>query len=320
MELDAYDKQLLYLLDKDASISLAELAKKLRRSKPFILHRMKRLEQEGIVTGYYAIVDMSRLGFFTFRIYLDLQKSTWQDRLEMVEFIKTLPNVWTIGTLHGKWDLAAFIGVKTIPEFHAVWDQIKLRYKDKIKQYKIAIYAPVYNYNRTFFMDKLEKNDLKEERVYGIGVPEEVEELDWRILQAYAPAVRQSSLELAKKLQVSPDTIRSHIRNLRKRQVIVGYKIGLNLSKLGYDSYRVDFDLMRTDKVKDLFLYCQVHKSVYQINNTIGGADFEIEVVVRNAEELTQFIDSIKTKFKDMIRDDDHFRFSTIHLLNYIPD
>ena len=43
--IDLYDKKLLYELDKDSSIGLAQLSKKLRRSKQFILYRMKKLEE-----------------------------------------------------------------------------------------------------------------------------------------------------------------------------------------------------------------------------------------------------------------------------------
>jgi len=69
LKLDKYDKKLLYELDKKANLPLSVLASKLHRSKQVILYRMKKLEEDGIITGYHAIVDMAKLGYFSFRIY-----------------------------------------------------------------------------------------------------------------------------------------------------------------------------------------------------------------------------------------------------------
>jgi len=317
-KLDLYDNKLLYELDKDSSINLSKLAKKLRRSKQFILYRMKKLEEVGIITGYHAIVDMSKLGYFTFRVYFKFQQMTKEDGKEFVEYIRNnLKQVWTITSMHGKWDYALFLGVKTISEFHNIWDEIMMSYKEKIKSYNVAVYAPIYNFNRKFF---LEESKESIERIYGTGEKEKVDDLDWKLIKIYANNVRQSSLEVSEKLKVSPDTVRKRIKKLEKRKIIVGYKIGLNLEKLGYVSYRVDLQLISTKRNKELFNYCRNHRNIYQINKSIGGADFEIEVIVKDLENLIELIDEIKTKFKDVINDVDYFGFSTFHILQYIPD
>lgn len=317
IKLDKYDKTLLYELDRDSSQELANLAKKLNRSKQFVLYRIKKLEEQKVIIAYNAIVDMSKLGYFTFRVYLDLKETTEEEKNNIINYAKTIENIWTITTMHEKWDLALFLGVKSVNEFHSIFETIFSRYKEKIKKYNVSIYAPIYNLNRRFF---LEKNELPITRVYGIGEKEEISELDFNIIKAYAPNVRQSSLELSKKINASPDTIRAHIKNLEKRRVIAGYKIGLNIEALGYQSYRIDFELKSFERIKELFNLCKSLNSIYQINKTIGGADFEVEAVVKSKEELIKLIDNIKIKFKDTISDVDYFGFSTFHILNYIPD
>ncbi|KHO45202.1 MAG: AsnC/Lrp family transcriptional regulator [archaeon GW2011_AR3] len=317
-KLDLFDKKILYEVDKKSNISLAELSHKLKRSKQFILYRMKKLEQENIITGYHAIIDMARLGYFTFRVYFKFQQMAKKQGDEFVSHVENnLSQVWTITSMHGKWDFALFLGVKNILEFHTIWDNIMLKYKKNIKLYNVAVYAPIYNFNRKFFLDTHEHSI---ERVYGGGQREDVDELDWRIIQKYANDVRQSSLEIAKSLKISPDTVRSRIRLLEKKKVIVGYKIGLNLEKLGYVSYRVDLQLLSTARNAELFEYCKNHRNIYQINKSIGGADFETEVIVRDLNHLLEVIDDIKSKFPDVVNDVDYFGFSTFHILKYIPD
>ncbi|HLC73339.1 MAG TPA: Lrp/AsnC family transcriptional regulator [Candidatus Nanoarchaeia archaeon] len=318
IKLDIYDKRLLYELDKNSKMKLQQLSKKLRRSKQFTLYRIKKLEEENIITGYNAIVDMSKLGYFTFRVYFKFQQTTIGDGKNFVKLVREkFKQVWTITDMHGKWDYALFLGVKKISEFHDIWDGIMLKYKPKIRNYNVAVYAPVYNFNRTFF---LESSAEVIERVYGIGEKEELDELDWELIEVYANNVRQSSLEIAKKLKISPDTVRTRIRKLEQRKIITGYKVGLNLEPLGYVGYRVDLQLISSRRNKELFQFCKQHKNIYQINKSIGGADFETEVIVKNLNELLLVIDEIKTKFGDVVMDVDYFGFSTFHILQYIPD
>ena len=318
IKLDIYDKRLLYELDKNSKMKLQQLSKKLRRSKQFTLYRIKKLEEENIITGYNAIVDMSKLGYFTFRVYFKFQQTTIGDGKNFVKLVREkFKQVWTITDMHGKWDYALFLGVKKISEFHDIWDGIMLKYKPKIRNYNVAVYAPVYNFNRTFF---LESSAEVIERVYGIGEKEELDELDWELIEVYANNVRQSSLEIAKKLKISPDTVRTRIRKSEQRKIITGYKVGLNLEPLGYVGYRVDLQLISSRRNKELFQFCKQHKNIYQINKSIGGADFETEVIVKNLNELLLVIDEIKTKFGDVVMDVDYFGFSTFHILQYIPD
>lgn len=318
VNLDNFDKKLIYELDKDSSISLKDLSKKIRRTKQFIHFRMKKLEEEGIIEGYNAIVDMSKLGYFTFRLYFDFQNFIEEDEKKFVDFLKKhFSQVWTITRMHGKWDYAIFIGVRTIKEFHEVWDSIMFHYKEKIKNYNVSLYSPIFNFNRKIF---LEKNDEIVQRRYGDGEKEDLDDFDIKLIHAYAVNVRQSYLELANQFKVSHDKIKERIKKLEQKKVIVGYTIGLNLTKLGYQGYRVDLELNNTKKNEEIFNYCLKHKFIYQINKSIGGADFEIEVIVKDLNHLIELIEEMKHTFRDTIKDVEYFGFSTFYLLKFIPD
>lgn len=320
MKLDLYDMKILYELDKNSAIPLHKLASKLRRSKPFILYRMKKLGQEGIITGYNAIIDMSKLGYFTFRTYIKFHSLTEHDGQKFIKFCtKEFSQVWTITSMHGKWDYALFLGVKTVDEFHEIWDKIFFNYKEQIKNYNVALYSPIINFNVKIFLEKVNSEDIIE-RIYGSGRGEKIDDKDIQIIDIYASNVRQSSIDIAKKLKISSDTVRNRIKDLKKRKIIVGYKIGINFEKIGYTGYRLDFQLKSSKRIKEVYEYFKYHKNIYQINRSIGGADLEIEVIVKNLQELLHIIDETKEKFRDTIMDAEWFGFSIFHILKYIPD
>ncbi len=319
MKLDLFDKKIIFELEKDASKSVSAIAKKIKRSKEFVTFRIHRLESENIILGYSAIVDMSKLGYFTFRIYLKWQNMTEEQKKQFYDEIKIKENVWTTTVLHGKWDFAFFIGVKSTESFHQIWNAVQIKYKDKIAESKIAIYAPVYNFNKSFFIDVDEKNEVVE-RIYGNGSLVDFDEFDEKIIQLYAGDVRAPFTKIAQKLKVSSETIRKRIMQLEQKKIIVGYKINPNLQKMGYLGDRVDFLLNSVKRNKELFEYIKRHKYFYQINKSIGGADFETEIVVRDLSHLLEVLEEVVEKFHDVIKGYEYFGYSEFPTLSIVPD
>jgi len=319
MKLDLFDKKILFELERDSSKSVSAIAKKIKRSKEFVNFRIHRLENEKIILGYSAIVDMSKLGYFTFRIYLKWQNMTQEQKKQFYDKVKVMENVWTTTVLHDKWDFAFFIGVKSINKFHKVWNEIQLEHKDKISENKIAIYAPVYNFNKRFFVDFNEKSEVIE-RIYGSGPLSDFDELDEKIIQEYAGDVRTPYTKISKKLNVTSETVRKRIAQLEKKKIIVGYKINPNLQKLGYQGYRVDFLLNSVKRNKELFEYLKQHKYFYQINKSIGGADFETEIVVKDFKHLLEVLEEVVERFSDVIKSYEHFGYTEFPTLSIVPD
>lgn len=60
--MDAIDHQILDLLQADARTTQQEIARKVRRSQPSVAERIRKLEEQRIITGYTAKVDARALG------------------------------------------------------------------------------------------------------------------------------------------------------------------------------------------------------------------------------------------------------------------
>jgi len=68
MTLDATDKKLLVLLQTDSKKTTKELSLKLNLSVTAVYERIKKLEREGIIKNYVALVDKTKIdkGFVVF--------------------------------------------------------------------------------------------------------------------------------------------------------------------------------------------------------------------------------------------------------------
>jgi Lrp/AsnC family leucine-responsive transcriptional regulator len=60
--LDKTDVAILMILQTEGRLGVTEIGRRVKLSQPAVSARIKRLEQSGIVTGYRAVIDPSRVG------------------------------------------------------------------------------------------------------------------------------------------------------------------------------------------------------------------------------------------------------------------
>lgn len=61
-QLDRIDRNILAALGRDGRLSMSELALKVGLSKTPVQARVKRLEKDGYIRGYRAVIDRERMG------------------------------------------------------------------------------------------------------------------------------------------------------------------------------------------------------------------------------------------------------------------
>ncbi|MEU4801731.1 Lrp/AsnC family transcriptional regulator [Actinosynnema sp. NPDC023587] len=61
--LDATDWAILAELQRDGRVALTELGRRVNLSASATTERVKRLEQNGVITGYRATVDLDKVGY-----------------------------------------------------------------------------------------------------------------------------------------------------------------------------------------------------------------------------------------------------------------
>jgi DNA-binding Lrp family transcriptional regulator len=102
MELDDTDVKILKTLVSDARLSSRQIAKKSSVSIGTVLTRIKRMEKEGIVRGYSAVVDHEKIGYqLTAITEITVSKGRL---LEVENEIARMPNVCCVYDVTGVAD------------------------------------------------------------------------------------------------------------------------------------------------------------------------------------------------------------------------
>ena len=108
MKIDTINKQIIFLLQKDARITYKEIAAKLKRSETTIRDRIKALERVGIIQGYTALIDKTALGLNFFSMILANPVSS-SDLDSVTEKVKKVKNVLRVYQISGNKRLAIFM-------------------------------------------------------------------------------------------------------------------------------------------------------------------------------------------------------------------
>lgn len=115
MKLDKTDRRILDILQRDARISITDLAEQVGLSPTPCARRVRQLEISGLIQGYSAIVDPKRAGQ-TIQAIVQIKLTQHSD--EIVErFRRTLidrPEVLACYTMTGEMDFLLHVIVRDI--------------------------------------------------------------------------------------------------------------------------------------------------------------------------------------------------------------
>jgi len=114
MKLDETDVKILKALTADARLSSRQIAKQCDISIGTALSRMKKMEGEGVIKGYTALLDQEKLGYeLTVVTEITVSKGRL---LEMENEIARIPSVCCVYDLTGMADAAIIAKFKNREE------------------------------------------------------------------------------------------------------------------------------------------------------------------------------------------------------------
>ena len=104
-ELDAIDMKILELMQRDASLSTAELAERVGLSQSPCWRRIQRMREEGYIKAQVVIVDREKLGF-KMQIFAQVKMTTLseEDRPKFHKAINDIPEILECYTVFGEMD------------------------------------------------------------------------------------------------------------------------------------------------------------------------------------------------------------------------
>jgi Lrp/AsnC family transcriptional regulator, leucine-responsive regulatory protein len=301
VNLDLKDRKILFELDTNSRQSFHDIAKKVGLSKDGVMYRIDKLQKEGIIQSYQTLIDVGKLGYISFRLYLKLQNMTPEKETELIDYFKQQKIVTWIASMEGDYELALWVLTKSVAEMNVLWKNIHKNYGNYIAKHWLAIFTKVSYYPRVFLINK--ESNLEEYLFITEPDDQHIDDIDTSLLRHMAPNARIPILELAKLLGITAKTVSTRIRSLEKRKIILGYRTLFNLEILGQQYFKLFIKThnVTEQKEKQFKEYIKQHPNTIYDNEVLGGEDFEIEIQIGSLQEFRTFLNAIKSQFHSII-------------------
>ena len=117
-KLDKVDAKIMQILSKDGRISWRDLAEQIGLSLTPTLRRIRRLESDGVITGYSAQFDEQKLGYgITMYVWVSLERQVEETLKVFERRIIDVPEVMSCYLMTGEADYVLRIVVPDLPSY-----------------------------------------------------------------------------------------------------------------------------------------------------------------------------------------------------------
>lgn len=317
VKLDLKDRKILYELDSNSRQPLAQIAKKVGLSKEVVNYRIKRLENENIITHYQLIADLGKTGRLQFKICLKLSPIVSDKFDKIIDSLKKEYEVKWIVSCNGAWDMIISFETENLTGINNLKDKTLSLFSGYILDYSLSVLLEAHAYSRNYLLEgKKEKN----EKIILEGYHDtKIEELDLKILKTLSANSRTPIIEISQKVKSTPRIVNYRIKQLENREIIHGYKIAINHEKLGIRFYKIFIHLKKPNEhnLTTIDTYLKNHPKLLHNGRSLTTWHFEPEFEVYSEKEFDDILEDIKNKFSDIIKKIDIITISKEHKFVY---
>jgi DNA-binding Lrp family transcriptional regulator len=320
-QLDLKDRKILYELDLNCRLSNAQIGKKVGLSKEVVTYRIKRMEVEGIITGYLTAINTYKLGYYVFRIYINFIDVSAKIKTEIIQYFVNNEDSWAVMTYKGPVDLDIILWVKDVYTFNQYWISTLQKFGKYFTQSAISILTHTILCKKTYLLGEKGTSSEREFFITSCeGDPVPIDEIDYRILNDLALNARTPLINLAKKIGCSPQTINYRIKHLIQKEIIQAFRISINPVKLGLQGCMIDLYLKDQTMRRKILDYIKSKPYVYDIMfMNIGWSDLTFQIYIHNITELSRLMEDIETRFPDTIRRYEYWMDQIVYKERWLP-
>lgn len=318
-KIDLKDLKMLSFMDFNARDSLSSFSKKTGLSKQSVDYRINSLIKNGIIEGFYPIIDTFMLGYKYCRILVQFSSLEPQNEKKFKKYVFENKNLFWALSLGGTFDYLLIFWVKTLAEFEKISKEFQALFGGFVLKKEEHVITNVIHLSHQFSPGKMPRKrfDLKEteERT-------ELDEQDKKILKQIASDAKMPLVEISSETGISSKVIAYRIKKMEKKGFIAGYRPIINYGKLGLTYYKVFFNL-KFDLIKEIdeferFLLNH-SKVIYIVHGISIHANLDTEVLVSSSHEFFEFIKEIKNAFPKLISDYAYLIYTGTIKVNYLP-
>jgi Lrp/AsnC family leucine-responsive transcriptional regulator len=318
IKLDAKDKGIINELDFDARRSYSQIARRVGLSKDTVQYRIKRLEDLGVIEGYFTAINTARLGYVFYRVCLKFRNISLKKEREIIGQIKSHPAVGWVSSSSGRWDIITAIWAKNIVEFEGIISELFARYERYFQEKVISTIIYIYHFRNKIITSSADTSEL----VFGGRIEKvKIDDIDFKILSLLSNNARISIVDMARGINLTANAVKNRIKRLVKDGIILAFRAKLNEKLLGFYHYKIFLHLQNFTREREgsLLAFLKSDPHVVYVTKAVGIAELEFEILVRKIEEFYDLIKRMRISLGDTLKDYESVLVYEEKYIRYLP-
>ena len=136
---DELDDKILEVLANNARMPLTSLARIVGCSVKKAMHRIKVLEEKGIIFGYRISVDINKLDLELFKVILYYRSISKEEEKRIFEYVKKLSQSTYYIKMIAPWDAELELVVNNFQELNEIIDGLRKEFHKIIRNHEVVL-------------------------------------------------------------------------------------------------------------------------------------------------------------------------------------
>jgi Lrp/AsnC family transcriptional regulator, leucine-responsive regulatory protein len=316
--LDMKDRRILYELDLNSRIKYTLLAKKVGLKQITTRFRVERLCKNKIIQKFFTVINPARLNNVFYKLFIRLHNIDEDGKNKIMSILQEDKRIVWLADVEGSYDIGLVFKASSVIELENILEDIYRQFHAQISKHEIStnIWGEYLTRDYLIGKERVPSKNMPSYTSYTEQIA--IDTTDMKIMQSFALNARTTSVQIAKELKISVDTVLQRIKKLEQNRIITRYNLVLNHEKINQTHHKVliytnDYD---PEKNHQLLNYCRSLNRVVYIIKSFGQWNYELDIETENIDQYRAIMMKITKKFSTIIKDYDSLIVRKIYKYN----
>lgn len=285
-------RAILAIIEHRALVAPGLIAKWTGYKQHIIRYEISRLIEEGVLGNKQICINRYALGYLHHK-FLCASSNAGTKYINLEGFGKcNLSSICDFESLHGEYTVRFSVFSKSPLWITKLLNEMIGSESSGLERKVSVMNTEFHSFGRRYINSKFAGPTLSWSYP---RVVEKLDPLDVKIVQAALSKPFLSIRELSRALDEPQASVNRHIHTLEESKVIIGYTYKINPRVLGLSKHVLFISTRGTHQAvtNEMIKICEAESRIVSLAKCIGSWDYELEVEVDNAAEISSIIQVI---------------------------
>ena len=296
MKLNERSRKIIRTISLNADATIKEIGQMTKLPEHIVRWELDRLLEAEVIRRT-AFVDLCRIGYCFYAILFSISSSKNDLKHDLLKDLLESPEVAYLAQVGGDFQYHVVICCQQHIEVKQFLKKFSEQYQNIFFEKTISVHVDWTLFTRKYLAAA--KPRIEELRSGEVYEKIELSEQDKKILRGFANIQHRSKRDIARAMSIPLSTFDTRLKDLQAKQILKGFIYEVRPIDFGVELYVLLIYAKGVDPARkeDLYLFSKQHPNIIVFVECLGDWEYELNVEVENAEQITDLTQEIYELF-----------------------